>query len=153
MKLYDRLLMEGIFLFWEDDEKVDYYIIDCYINNLGRNIKIKSEKIEGKLRCYSLDKIGYGEYYVEISSYKNNDKIDFVERKIILESSNVKISEINELFSEFYDKVKITFDYLDQQLESIEKVLEKILEEGEYIANIIDCIDRGIDMIEGKLSY
>ena len=58
MKLYNRLLMEGVFLFWDDDNECDYYLINTYINQLDKKIKIKEEKIDGKTRCYSIDKIG-----------------------------------------------------------------------------------------------
>ena len=41
MKLYNRLLMEGVFLFWDDDNECDYYLINTYINQLDKKIKIK----------------------------------------------------------------------------------------------------------------
>ncbi len=97
MKLYNRLLTEGIFLFWEDDKKNDYYVIDFYVKLQDKNIKIKEERVEGNIRCYSIDKIGGGDYYIELTSYKNDKEIEKDNKTVKLASMSAQINELLEL--------------------------------------------------------
>ena len=111
MKLYNRLLMEGVFLFWDDDNECDYYLINTYINQLDKKIKIKEEKIDGNTHCYSIDKIGNGEYFFELSSYKNDKVLDKVDKTVNLSSLSAQISEL-------YQKL--------EQLEKINNELQQV---------------------------
>ena len=115
MKLYNRLLMEGIFLFWDDDNECDYYLINAYINQLDKKIKIKEEKIDGKSHCYSFDKIGNGEYFFELTSYKNDKPIEKGDKSINLSSASAQISEL-------YQKL----EHIDNELQQVSALVTYI---------------------------
>ena len=121
MKLYNRLLTEGIFLFWEDDKKNDYYVIDFYVKLQDKNIKIKEEKVEGNIRSYSIDKIGGGDYYIELTSYKNDKEIEKDNKPVKLASMSAQINELLELTRTI--KADDTFIY--NAIESIKVLLKK----------------------------
>ena len=121
MKLYNRLLTEGIFLFWEDDKKNDYYVIDFYVKLQDKNIKIKEEKVEGNIRSYSIDKIGGGDYYIELTSYKNDKEIEKDNKAVKLASMSAQINELLELTRTI--KADDTFIY--NAIESIKVLLKK----------------------------
>ena len=106
MKLYNRLLMEGIFLFWDDDKKCDYYLINIYINNQDKKIKIKEERVEGNTHCYSINNIGNAEYIIEISSYKNGVKVECIEKIINLESFILKLIEIKDVIEDMNSNIQ-----------------------------------------------
>ena len=60
MELYNRLINEGVFVFWNDDAKNDKYILKIYFVQEGKNIELFSEIIPGNRHCFSADKLGSG---------------------------------------------------------------------------------------------
>ena len=71
MKLYTRLIEAGVFAFWSLDG-------DETTVNLKIKIAVGDEKItlidinpEVGQNCYSLDRVGSGDYEIELNAYKN----------------------------------------------------------------------------------
>lgn len=72
MKLYTRLISEGIFIFWSS-EKMDS-TFNLKIKTVEGNEKITLLDItpeKGK-NCYSFNDIGSGDYEIELNGYQNN---------------------------------------------------------------------------------
>ena len=110
MKLYTRLIEEGVFIFWNSDEGNTSY-------NLKIRIAVGDDKVElvhltmpkGQ-NYYSFDKIGSGDYEIELNGYKENRIYQTETKKIKIVSSVQKeqeqtdkimtaISEMNEILS------------------------------------------------------
>ena len=87
MKLYTRLISEGIFIFWSS-EKMDS-TFNLKIKTVEGNEKITLLDItpeKGK-NCYSFDGIGSGDYEIELNGYQNNRLYQTATQKMKFNSS------------------------------------------------------------------
>lgn len=100
MELYNRLINEGVFVFWNDDAKNDKYVLKIYFVQEGKNIELFSEIIPGNRHCFSADKLGSGNYIVELHAYKGDKLTETVEKKVNLTSTIQKLAELKDAVEE-----------------------------------------------------
>ena len=117
MKIYNRLINEGLSCFWEDDKECDKYILKLYIYQNNKKLELLSTEIPNNIHFYSIDKLGSGDYQIEVSSYKEGKLIESSEKKINLTSTIQKMAELVESFSE-----------LEQSISKIEKIINEGIE-------------------------
>ena len=96
MELYNRLINEGVFIFWEDDKKSDSYLLKLYIFQSEKKVELFSEEIPGNRHCFSADKLGSGDYQIELNSFKNGKVIETIEKKVNMSSSIQKLVELKD---------------------------------------------------------
>ena len=92
MKLYTRLISEGIFIFWSS-EKMDS-TFNLKIKTVEGNEKITLLDItpeKGK-NCYSFNDIGSGDYEIELNGYQNNRLYQTATQKMKFNSSREYVS-------------------------------------------------------------
>ena len=94
MKLFTRLINEGVFVFWSTDEGAT--IFNLKISAIVANEKINIVDVRSKIgeNYYSFDRIGSGEYEIMLDAYKG-DKLYQTEVKNIKIISSVQKSEEN----------------------------------------------------------
>ena len=104
MQLYTRLINEGIFIFW-NDENVHDYNLKISIFNGDKKIKIL-DTIVSKDQCfYTLKNIGSGEYEIELNSFKDDMLIQTEVKKVKLVSSSEGIVNLLDKLAEIDDKI------------------------------------------------
>ena len=128
MKLYTRLIEEGIFIFWNSDEGNTSY-------NLKIRIAVGDDKVElvhldmpkGQ-NYYSFDKIGSGDYEIELNGFKDN-------RLYQTESKKIKIVSSVQKEQEQADKILDCLSDMQKELTVINKALTLINK------NLIYCLE------------
>ena len=134
MKLYTRLIEEGVFIFWNSDEGNTSY-------NLKIRIAVGDDKVElvhltmpkGQ-NYYSFDKIGSGDYEIELNGYKEN-------RIYQTEAKKVKITSSVQSSQELIDK-------MSEMLENLSSMEHELSCLGDYVDDIfmgqmrrlLDCV-------------
>lgn len=146
MKLYTRLIEEGIFIFWNSDEGNTSY-------NLKIRIAVGDDKVElvhlampkGQ-NYYSFDKIGSGDYEIELNGYKENRIYQTETKKIKIVSSVQKEQEqadkISVCMSDIQDMLRLLNNNMCHDLtrivdaltdpETIVRLRRKVAKEEEY---------------------
>lgn len=114
MKIYNRLINEGISCFWEDENESDKYIFKLNIFQNNKKVELLITELPGNIHFYSIDKLGSGDYQIEVSSYKSGKLVETSEKKINLTSTIQKMAELVESFSE-----------LEQSISKIEKIINE----------------------------
>ena len=93
MELYTRMIDEGIFVFWEDQDDHQYEL-SAYIQNKDKKIRLIHTKIEQGRNCYSLTHLGSGNYEVELNVYRDNRLVETVSKKAVLASTSQRATEL-----------------------------------------------------------
>ena len=106
MELFTRLIEEGIFLFWSDEENHDSYKISFSINNMDKMINILTVDVEKNQHYYSLKNVGSGEYEISLSGIKNGGRANTLTRKVKLSSSSQRSYETMERLDAIKDKLE-----------------------------------------------
>ena len=127
MKLYTRLIDSGVFVFWGSDEGNTSY-------NLKIRVLIGDDKIElvnldmnkGE-NYYSFDRVGSGDYEIELNGYKDEHLYQTETKKITIISSVQKNEEQTDRIiasvqktEEQTDKIITCFLHIFEKLSSIE---------------------------------
>ena len=142
MQLYTRLINEGIFIFW-NDENGDEYNLRISIFNGTNKIKILDTKISRGQYFYTLKNIGSGEYEIELNSYKSEKLIQTEVKKVKLASSSEETVRILDKLTEVCDKLDNISSTIDDELSGL-SILSSIYDR---VDDIKDCIEdpRGAD--------
>ena len=138
MKLYTRLIDAGTFIFWSSDGEDSSY-----------NLKIKAvigvEKItlvdiypERGQNFYSFDRVGSGDYEIELNAYKGN-KLYQTETKNIKLISSVQKSEEN--MGSIRDLLSSILEKLDE-ISIDTSYIRGATNDPELIANIKKSVNR-----------
>ena len=72
MKLYTRLIEEGVFIFWSGDEGNTSYNLKIRIAVGDDKVELLNLNVLKGQNYYSFDKIGSGDYEIELTGYKDN---------------------------------------------------------------------------------
>ena len=102
MKLFTRLINEGVFIFWSSDEGATAFNLKISAIVGGERINIVSITPKSGENYYSFDRIGSGEYEIAVDAYKG-DKLYQTEVKNVKIISSVQKSEEN--VSEIIDSI------------------------------------------------
>ena len=89
MKLYTRLIESGIFIFWSEDEKNATFNLKIRIAVGDKKVTLVDMSPSFGQNYYTLDRVGSGEYEIELNAFEN-DKLYQTERKNIKISSPVE---------------------------------------------------------------
>lgn len=122
MELFTRLINEGFFAYWNDDKNGDSYVVKLYILNADKKSELFSEEISGNRHCFSADKLGSGEYQIEVSSFIQGQIIDTVSKKVNLLSTAQKLTEAKDA------------------IDGIKDAIEKTNSIGYYLSTILDAL-------------
>ena len=133
MELYNRLINEGVFIFWADASKNDNYTIKLYLCMGEKKIELLEEKIPGNRHSCSLDKLGSGEYLIELHAFKNGKLTETLEKKVNLSSSIQKLAELKEELEEV--KNMLTYVHNDT---SVLREIRNLLQEPSEDADVYD---------------
>ena len=87
MKLYTRLIDSGVFIFWESDEGNTSYTLKVKILNGVNKIELVNLDINKGQNYYSFDRVGSGEYEIELNGYKDERLYQTETKKIKIISS------------------------------------------------------------------
>ena len=109
MKLYTRLIDSGAFIFWSSDEGNTYYILKIRILNGEDKIELVNLDINKGQNYYSFDRVGSGDYEVELNGYIDGSLYQTETKKIKIISSVQKSEEqVDKLLayiSNIYDEL------------------------------------------------
>jgi hypothetical protein len=116
MKLYTRLINEGVFVFWNPDEGNTSYKLKIKIVVGDDKIELVNLDINKGENYYSFSGIGSGDYEIELIGFKDNRSYQNETKKIKIVSSVQKeqeqadkimaaISEMNEILSSMKSKL------------------------------------------------
>ena len=129
MKLYTRLIEEGIFIFWNSDEGNTSY-------NLKIRIAVGDDKVElvhlampkGQ-NYYSFDKIGSGDYEIELNGYRDN---------LIYQTETKKAKIVSSV-----QRLQEQMEKLDSCIEHINYVYQReglLIDISDDITNIVNAL-------------
>lgn len=93
MKLYTRLIDSGAFIFWESDEGNTSYTLKIRIFNGDHKIELVNLDINKGQNYYSFDRVGSGDYEIELNGYKDDRLYQTETKKIKIISSVQKNTE------------------------------------------------------------
>ncbi len=100
MKLYNRLINEGIFIFWEDENENSKYILNLFFIMDNKKVKLLTKEMDNQCHYFSIDKIGSGEYLIELNAYVKETLKKTVEKKVnltsVMQNFSVELQKINE---------------------------------------------------------
>ena len=106
MKLYTRLIEEGVFIFWNSDEGNTSYNLKIRIAVGDDKVELLNLNVPKGQNYYSFDKIGSGDYEIELTGYKDNRICQTEIKKIKVVSSAQKITEIIDKLSSLETEIK-----------------------------------------------
>lgn len=72
MKLFTRLIESGVFIFWSEDEKDVMFNLKISIVVGDKKVKLVDMNPNVGENYYSFDRVGSGEYEIELSAFRNN---------------------------------------------------------------------------------
>lgn len=121
MKLYTRLIEEGVFIFWSSDEGNTSYNLKIRIAVGDDKVELVNLNIPKGQNYFSFDKIGSGDYEIELNGYKDNRLYQTETKKMKIISSAQKITEITDKLAEI-DLALITLDLLKVMRDDIENL-------------------------------
>ena len=119
MKLYTRLIEEGIFIFWNSDEGNTSYNLKIRIAVGDDKVELANFDMPRGQNYYSFDKVGSGDYEIELNGYKENCIYQTETKKIKIVSSVQKEQEQT-------DKIMTAISEMDELLFSIKSKLSFI---------------------------
>ena len=137
MKLYTRLIEAGVFIFWNPDEGNNRYILKIRIFNGDNKIELVNLDIPQGQNYFSFDRVGSGDYEIELNGYKT-DRLYQTEIKKIKIVSSIQKSE------EQTDKVLAFMSHILDKLSSIRNDTSELydsLSDPEYLANLKNKIE------------
>ena len=93
MKLFTRLIDAGVFIFWSLDGEDATVNLKIKISAGDEKITLIDIKPEVGQNCYSLDRVGSGDYEIELNAYKNGVLCQTETKNIKIISSTQKNEE------------------------------------------------------------
>ena len=93
MKLYTRLIDSGVFVFWESDEGNTSYNLKIRILNGDDKIELVNLDIKKGQNYFSFERVGSGDYEIELHGYKDERLYQTETKKIKIISSVQKSEE------------------------------------------------------------
>ena len=72
MKLYTRLIESGAFIFWNEDEKDATFNLRIRILVGDKKVELVNINPTAGQNYYSFDRVGSGEYEIELNAFENN---------------------------------------------------------------------------------
>ena len=125
MELFTRLIEEGIFIFWSDEENHDSYRLSFSINNMDKMINILTADVENTQHYYSLKNVGAGDYEISLSGIKNGGKATTLTRKVKLSSSSQRNYETMERLDAIKGKLEELISDTYNGVLEIQNILKK----------------------------
>ena len=115
MELYNRLINEGVFIFWSDLEHSDKYTVKLYIFVGEKKIALFEEELPGNRHSFSVDKLGSGDYLIEVHSFKNGRLKETVDKKVNLSSTIQKLAELKDAIEE----ITLSMESIKDEVEGV----------------------------------
>jgi hypothetical protein len=116
MKLYTRLINEGVFIFWNPDEGNTSYSLKIKIAVGDDKVELVNLETRKGENYYSFSGIGSGDYEIELNGFKDNRLYQTETKKIKIVSSVQKEQEQADKslawMSKMYDKLSSIDDNL-----------------------------------------
>ena len=134
MKLYTRLIEEGVFIFWSGDEGNTSYNLKIRIAVGDDKVELLNLNVPKGQNYYSFDKVGSGDYEIELNGYKENRIYQTETKKIKIVSSVQKAEEQT-------DKILACISSAVDKLSSIEDSMSSIDNDVSKIRNKIPNIN------------
>lgn len=141
MKLYTRLIDSGVFIFWESDEGNTSYTLKIRIFNGDNEIELVNLDISKGQNYYSFDRVGSGDYEIELNGY-----ID--ERLYQTETKKIKIISSVQKNEEQTDRIINCIANLFNKLSSIESDISNIGSDISHVDSVLDCLFNEVRSIE-----
>lgn len=137
MKLYTRLIDSGAFIFWESDGENTSYILKIRILNGDNKIELVNLDIKKGQNYYSFDRVGSGDYEIELNGYKD-------ERLYQTETKKIKIISSVQKNEEQTDRIIACLANIFSKLSYTDGVicdLYNSLNDPEYLAKLKNSIE------------
>ncbi len=137
MELFTRLIEEGVFTFWSDEENHDSYRLSFSINNMDKMINILTVDVEKNQHYYSLNNVGAGDYEISFSGIKDGKVTQTLTRKVKLSSNAQKSHEAMEKLNAINDNLNAINDNLDTMKDKLEELASDTNSGVQKIQNIL----------------
>ena len=125
MELFTRLIEEGFFAFWSDNDAHDSYKVSVSISNMNKMVNIINVEIDACMHYYSVKGLGAGDYEISLSGVKNGKETSAVTKKVKLSSTAQRHLETLEKLEEVkgkIDMVKMEASELNTISETLDEV-------------------------------
>lgn len=126
MKLYTRLINEGVFVFWNPDEGNTSYKLKIKIVVGDDKIELVNLDIGKGENYYSFNGIGSGDYEIELNGFKDGSFYQTETKKIKIASSVQKEQEQTEKIMAAISELDNTVALVGSRLSSIESLASDI---------------------------
>ena len=130
MDLYLRLLDEGLFAFWNDNDEKHTYTLTISLYNGGVKIPIVKKSLEAGVRYFSLSPLGSGEYEIELNGYDGDRLFQTEVKKSTLKSSSQKTQELMD-----------TLKNITSSIENVDMSISGIIRETSLVSSALDNIE------------
>lgn len=139
MELFTRLINEGVFVFWKDENEENPHELKISLFNGDVKVCLIKKVIDNGQNFYSLTNIGAGDYEIELTSIKENKPTQTVVKKINLTSSIQREVELMDKIQLCADKISL----IDSSISEIANLLSY---------NVCQSIDQIYDTIQDPRS-
>lgn len=121
MKLFTRLINEGVFIFWNSGSEDATFNLKIRILIGDQKIALLDFKPEKGHHYYSFDRVGSGDYEIELNEYKNDRLCQTEVKNIKIISSVQKSSEDMASIMEVLDSIKFNISRIESNVDIIKK--------------------------------
>ena len=136
MEVYMRLIEEGVFVFWNDESEAHTYNLKISIFVGEKKVTILNKNFESGERYFSLNKIGAGDYEIELNGYEGTRLFQTEVKKCNIKSisqQNSELLEKLESISNSIDNVYYAVNNIDQS--AVQDIQKWCRECDELLAN------------------
>jgi len=119
MKLFTRLIESGVFIFWSDDENDTIFNLKIRITVGDKKIILVDMNPAVGQNYYSFDRVGSGEYEIELNGFRNNTLYQ-------TEIKNIKIISSVERGVENFQSLLDSLAALNNGISSIDNSISNI---------------------------
>ena len=151
MKLYTRLIDSGAFVFWESDEGNTSYTLKIRILNGNDKIELVNLDIQQGQNYYSFDRVGSGDYEIELNGYRGEHLYQTETKKIKIISSVQKNEEqtdrIIACLTNIFNKLSSVKDdtvYIESAMSDLNSAmfdLNNLLNDPEHLARLKHSVE------------
>ena len=96
MNLFTRLIEEGIFIFWSDDNPNNTYNLKISLFNGDTKVLLINKEFDKDTHYFSISPLGSGDYEIELNGYSGGKLFQTETKKVSLKSSSQKTLELLE---------------------------------------------------------
>lgn len=154
MELFTRLINEGVFVFWKDENEENQHELKVSLFNGETKVNLIKKIIEDGQNFYSLTNIGAGDYEIELVSIKENKPTQTVVKNIKLTSSTQREVELMDkinICAEKINEIGSIIDIIERRVSyDIHPSLDRIYDTIQDLKNDVSSIRWIINKLQGR---